>query len=182
VLSEAALSLVFVLAAQVEIRAAQTVPRQPVQVNPRGGVDEDFGDGFEIPLGPGAEGARRVVLPTAAAPALPTDADLSRIEVDAELVRLARQLDAETYAERASARAQIRARLDSAEEIMALLERIQAERGTALVVITHEPEIARRARRRIELRDGLIVADAARSGAPLGPPRRGSRRRAAPRS
>jgi putative ABC transport system ATP-binding protein len=53
--------------------------------------------------------------------------------------------------------------LDTAtgEEIMALLERIQAERGMALVVITHEPEIARRARRRIELRDGLIVADGA---------------------
>jgi predicted ABC-type transport system involved in lysophospholipase L1 biosynthesis ATPase subunit len=46
------------------------------------------------------------------------------------------------------------------QEIMALLERIQAERGMALVVITHEPEIARRARRRIELRDGLIVSDA----------------------
>jgi putative ABC transport system ATP-binding protein len=45
------------------------------------------------------------------------------------------------------------------EEIMALLERIQIERGMALVVITHEPEIAKRARRRIELRDGLIVAD-----------------------
>jgi putative ABC transport system ATP-binding protein len=29
----------------------------------------------------------------------------------------------------------------------------------ALVVITHEPEIAARARRRIELRDGLVVAD-----------------------
>ncbi len=52
--------------------------------------------------------------------------------------------------------------LDTAtgEEIMALLERIQAERGTALVVITHEPEIAGRAARRIELRDGLVVADA----------------------
>jgi hypothetical protein len=137
VLSEAALSLVFVLAAQVETRAAQTVPRVPVRVNPRGGVDEDFGDDFEIPLGPGAEGARRVVLPTAAAPALPTDADLSRIEVDAELVRLARQLDAETYAERASARAQIRARQDSAEEIMALLLRkdLSPEARNALVAV-----------------------------------------------
>ncbi len=46
------------------------------------------------------------------------------------------------------------------EEIMALLEGIQADRGTALVVITHEPEIAGRAGRRIELRDGLVVADA----------------------
>ena len=46
------------------------------------------------------------------------------------------------------------------EEIMALLEGIQADRGTALIVITHEPEIAGRAARRIELRDGLVVADA----------------------
>ena len=52
------------------------------------------------------------------------------------------------------------------EEIMALLERIQAERTMALVVITHEPEIAGRAKRRIELRDGLIVADAAATAAP----------------
>jgi len=48
---------------------------------------------------------------------------------------------------------------NTGEEIMALLERIQADRGMALVVITHEPEIAGRAKRRIELRDGLIVSD-----------------------
>ena len=62
--------------------------------------------------------------------------------------------------------------LDTAtgEEIMTLLERIQSERGMALVVITHEPEIARRARRRIELRDGLVVSDAAPTGpGPTGP-------------
>jgi putative ABC transport system ATP-binding protein len=45
------------------------------------------------------------------------------------------------------------------EEIMELLEQLHDERGTALVVITHEAEIAARARRRIELRDGLIVTD-----------------------
>jgi putative ABC transport system ATP-binding protein len=51
--------------------------------------------------------------------------------------------------------------LDSAtgEDIMALLERLQAEQGTALVVITHEPDIARRAARTIELRDGRIVRE-----------------------
>ena len=43
------------------------------------------------------------------------------------------------------------------EEIMLLLERIQRERTMALVVITHDPEIAARANRRIELRDGLVV-------------------------
>jgi putative ABC transport system ATP-binding protein len=49
--------------------------------------------------------------------------------------------------------------LDTAtgEDIMALLERLHSEVGTALVVITHEPEIAARATRRIELRDGLVV-------------------------
>jgi putative ABC transport system ATP-binding protein len=47
------------------------------------------------------------------------------------------------------------------EEIMALLERMHAQRGTALVVITHEREIAGRARRRIELRDGLVLREAA---------------------
>jgi putative ABC transport system ATP-binding protein len=54
----------------------------------------------------------------------------------------------------------------TSEEIMQLLERIQQERGMALVVITHDVEIAARARDRIELRDGLIVTDtkAARLG------------------
>jgi len=47
----------------------------------------------------------------------------------------------------------------TSEEIMALLEQIQAERDMALVVITHDVEIAARARDRIELRDGLIVVD-----------------------
>jgi putative ABC transport system ATP-binding protein len=51
--------------------------------------------------------------------------------------------------------------LDTAtgEDIMALLERLQTDHGTALVVITHEAEIARRAHRRIVLRDGVIVDD-----------------------
>lgn len=43
------------------------------------------------------------------------------------------------------------------DEIMSLLEQLHQERGTALVVITHEAEIAARAERRIELRDGVIV-------------------------
>ncbi len=44
---------------------------------------------------------------------------------------------------------------------MVLLESLHAEQGTALVVITHERDIAARAARRIELRDGLIVAEVA---------------------
>ncbi len=47
------------------------------------------------------------------------------------------------------------------EDIMALLERIQTEQDTALVVITHERQIARRAHSTIELRDGLIVGEVA---------------------
>jgi putative ABC transport system ATP-binding protein len=46
-------------------------------------------------------------------------------------------------------------------DIMDLLERLHDERGTALVVITHEREIAERAKRRIAMRDGLIVEDVA---------------------
>jgi putative ABC transport system ATP-binding protein len=45
------------------------------------------------------------------------------------------------------------------EDIMNLLERIQAEQDTALVVITHEREIAGRAHHTIELRDGVIVGE-----------------------
>lgn len=49
--------------------------------------------------------------------------------------------------------------LDTAtgEDIMELLETLHTERGVAVVVITHEPEIADRASRRIELRDGVVV-------------------------
>jgi putative ABC transport system ATP-binding protein len=51
--------------------------------------------------------------------------------------------------------------LDTAtgEEVMGLLERLNAERGTALLVITHDPEVAGRAPRRIRLRDGLVEDD-----------------------
>ena len=46
-------------------------------------------------------------------------------------------------------------------DIMGLLERLHEEVGTALVVITHEGEVARRATRRIELRDGVVVREPA---------------------
>jgi putative ABC transport system ATP-binding protein len=42
------------------------------------------------------------------------------------------------------------------DEVMTLLERLNTRRGTALVVITHDPEVAVRAPRQIRLRDGLI--------------------------
>ena len=54
---------------------------------------------------------------------LPSDAELARIEVAPELVRLARALDAELYAERAAAREAMLARKPSQDELMALLLR-----------------------------------------------------------
>jgi len=48
--------------------------------------------------------------------------------------------------------------LDTAtgDEVMDLLEHLNAERGMALVVITHDPEVAARAPRQIRLRDGML--------------------------
>jgi putative ABC transport system ATP-binding protein len=47
------------------------------------------------------------------------------------------------------------------EEVMDLLERLNAERGVALVVITHDLEVAARAPHRIRLRDGVLDSRAA---------------------
>ncbi|MBO3745761.1 ABC transporter ATP-binding protein [Streptosporangiaceae bacterium NEAU-GS5] len=44
-------------------------------------------------------------------------------------------------------------------EVMALLDRLNADRGVAVVIVTHEPEIAAHARRQIHVRDGLIEQD-----------------------
>jgi len=55
--------------------------------------------------------------------------------------------------------------LDSATGagILTLLRELNAE-GTTFIVITHDPEVATAMRRRVELRDGLVVHD---SGSPL---------------
>ena len=57
--------------------------------------------------------------------------------------------------------------LDTAtgDDVMALLEALNADRGVALVVITHDPDIAGRAPRQIRLRDGVSVG--ATRGDPL---------------
>nr|WP_062340544.1 ABC transporter ATP-binding protein [Herbidospora sakaeratensis] len=47
------------------------------------------------------------------------------------------------------------------EEVMGLLERLNADQGVAIVLVTHEPEVANRARRQIHVRDGLIERDVA---------------------
>jgi putative ABC transport system ATP-binding protein len=45
------------------------------------------------------------------------------------------------------------------DEVMAILERLNKERGVAVVLVTHEADIAARARRIIRVRDGLIEDD-----------------------
>ncbi|MBL0421699.1 ABC transporter ATP-binding protein [Ramlibacter sp. AW1] len=47
----------------------------------------------------------------------------------------------------------------SSDEVFALLRRIHAERGTAFVVVTHDPRLAARCDRLIELVDGRVTRD-----------------------
>ncbi|WP_336209795.1 ABC transporter ATP-binding protein [Nonomuraea sp. LPB2021202275-12-8] len=49
-------------------------------------------------------------------------------------------------------------------EVMAMLDRLNSESGVAVVLVTHEPEIAAHARRQIRMRDGLIEHDTAGAG------------------
>lgn len=53
--------------------------------------------------------------------------------------------------------------LDAAtgESIILLMEELNRERGTTLVLVTHDPALARRARRTIRLADGVVVSDSA---------------------
>jgi putative ABC transport system ATP-binding protein len=41
-------------------------------------------------------------------------------------------------------------------EIMALLMNLNKERGTTLIIVTHDPEVAAQARRVIHIRDGCV--------------------------
>jgi putative ABC transport system ATP-binding protein len=45
------------------------------------------------------------------------------------------------------------------EEIMSTLDRLNAENGVAVVLVTHDADVAARARRQIHVRDGLIEHD-----------------------
>ena len=45
----------------------------------------------------------------------------------------------------------------SGEEIMELLQRLNRDNGTTLIIVTHDPEIAAHTQRAIYIRDGLIV-------------------------
>ena len=55
------------------------------------------------------------------------------------------------------------------QSVLALLESLNAE-GVAVVVVTHDRDVAARARRQIVMRDGLIVPDAAAPSAAAAPP------------
>ncbi len=57
--------------------------------------------------------------------------------------------------------------LDAAngQNVVALLGELNREQGTTLVLVTHDPELAGRARRVIRLRDGALVEDAVLAGA-----------------
>ena len=51
--------------------------------------------------------------------------------------------------------------LDSATsgEIMELFERLNSDQGISIVLVTHEPDIAAHAKRKIVFRDGLVISD-----------------------
>ena len=65
--------------------------------------------------------------------------------------------------------------LDSAtgRSILDLLEELHAD-GATIIVVTHDQRIAEPMPRRLEMLDGRIVADIARSAVPSSPARRGS--------
>ncbi|MDB4947481.1 MAG: transporter related protein [Gemmatimonadetes bacterium] len=49
------------------------------------------------------------------------------------------------------------------EEILALFQRVNAE-GTTMVMVTHDPGVAARAERTVEMADGLVVRDSGAKG------------------
>jgi putative ABC transport system ATP-binding protein len=56
------------------------------------------------------------------------------------------------------------------QHVLELLTTRQRQAGTTLVMVTHDPQIADRADRRIVLRDGLVISDELVAGAALGAP------------
>ena len=47
----------------------------------------------------------------------------------------------------------------SGDEVIKLLERLNREQGITLVIVTHDPRLGARAKRQIQMRDGLIEVD-----------------------
>ncbi|MGV9302276.1 ABC transporter ATP-binding protein [Nonomuraea sp. NPDC003727] len=54
------------------------------------------------------------------------------------------------------------------DEVMAILDRLNADSGVAIVLVTHEPDIAAHARRQIHVRDGRVELDTAHRPAATG--------------
>jgi len=48
----------------------------------------------------------------------------------------------------------------SSEDVMALFERLNRERGITIMLVTHEPDVAAHAKRIVTFRDGNVVSDA----------------------
>jgi putative ABC transport system ATP-binding protein len=48
----------------------------------------------------------------------------------------------------------------SSDDVMALFERLNLERGITIMLVTHEPDVAAHAKRIVTFRDGNVVADA----------------------
>ena len=44
----------------------------------------------------------------------------------------------------------------TSEEIMQMLERLNRDRGVTVLVVTHNPELAARATRRVRITDGVL--------------------------
>ena len=61
----------------------------------------------------------------------------------------------------------------SSDEVFALLRRMHAERGTSFVVVTHDPRLAARCDRLVELIDGRIARDEVTATRPPGEPATG---------
>src|ERR687886_2312194 len=45
------------------------------------------------------------------------------------------------------------------EEIMAIFQQLNREQGITVILVTHDPEVARHARRIVSVRDGLLASD-----------------------
>ncbi len=48
----------------------------------------------------------------------------------------------------------------SSEDVMALFQRLNRERGMTVMLVTHEPDVAAHAKRLVTFRDGNIISDA----------------------
>ncbi len=54
----------------------------------------------------------------------------------------------------------------SGDEIMELLLNLNRDRGTTLIIVTHDPEVAEHTQRIIHLRDGLVERTDTREAVP----------------